>query len=286
MSDSAIPPLPAGESPAQESPGGPPVAQLPPRAPVPADLDTPWDTLDLVVLFVFSLGMLYLLTNVMAWIAVMRYGVPAGEIARFSATNAGFVISRQILWFGCILLFLYGVIHRRTTEPFWRTLGWRGLRVGTLSGRALVLLLLLAGVCLALGAEFVSQFYNTEKVLPIEALFSTRRGVEYVMAFGILVAPLVEETIFRGYVYPVLARKFGIFLAVVLTGVLFGMVHMSQLWGGWGQIGTLVAVGMALTAVRAATHSVFASFLVHLGYNGFLFSGFFIPPDALRHLHR
>ncbi|HTQ86818.1 MAG TPA: CPBP family intramembrane glutamic endopeptidase, partial [Candidatus Solibacter sp.] len=91
------------------------------------------------------------------------------------------------------------------------------------------------------------------------------------------------ETVFRGYVYPVLARKFGIFAGILLTGILFGMVHVPQLWGGWGQIATLVAVGMALTATRAATHSVFASYLVHLGYNGFLFAGFFIPPVVFRH---
>jgi CAAX protease family protein len=283
MSSDAIPPLEPVEPPAPESQSAAPAPELPATIAARGDLETPWDTVDLLVLFIFSLGMLYLLTNVMAVFVVARFGVPANHLERFAATNAGFVVCRQILWFGFILSFLYAVIHRRTAEPFWRTIGWRGLRLGDMRAGILIPLLLLGGVLLAIGADVASQLYNTTKELPIQALFSTRRGVEYVMAFGILVAPLAEETVFRGYVYPVLARKFGIFAGIALTGVLFGLVHVPQLWGGWGQIATLVAVGMALTVARAATGSVFASYLVHLGYNGFLFAGFFIPPIILRH---
>ena len=284
MSGDATPPLPSGAPGPEEISGGPPVLPTAPRPPIPEDLDTPWDTVDLIVLFVFCLGMLYLLTNVLAAVAVIRFRVPPTQIARFSTTNAGFVVIRQAIWFGCILLFLYAVIRRRTTAPFWRTIGWRGIRLGESGGALVILLMLLSGVLLAIGADLAAQFYNTEKVLPIEALFSTRRGVEYLMALGLLVAPLAEETVFRGYVYPVLARKFGILLGVLLTGILFGLIHAPQLWGGWGQIATLVTVGVVLTAARAATHSVFASYLVHLGYNSFLFAGFFIPPEAMRHL--
>lgn len=284
MSGESTPPLP----PAEMQPSGtwsePPAPQAPSRRPVPADLDTPWDTLDLVVLFVFSLGMLFLLNNVMATLAVTVWHVPASQIQRYSLTNAGFVVIRQILWFGCILLFLYAVVRRRTAAPFWNTIGWRGMRLGDTSGGLLVVAMLLGGVLMAVGADIAAQFYNTEKALPIQQLFTTRRGIEYVMAFGLLIAPLAEETVFRGYVYPVLARKFGIFLGIVLTGILFGLVHVPQLWGGWGQIATLVTVGMLLTSARAATHSVLASYLVHLGYNGFLFAGFFVTPEALRHV--
>ena len=283
MSSEAIPPLDPGESPTPNPACADSVATLQSVAEVPDDLATPWDTLDLIVLFVFSLGLLYLLTNLMAAFAIVRYGVPPKEIDRFVAANAGFVVFRQIILFSMILLFLYAVVRRRTAEPFWRTIGWRKLRLAEMGAGILVPALLLGGALLALGADIASQFYNTTKALPIEALFATRRGVEYVMAFGILVAPLAEETVFRGYVYPVLARKFGILMGIALTGILFGMVHMPQLWGGWGQIATLVVVGMVLTATRAALHSVLASYLVHLGYNGFLFVGLFIPPVVLRH---
>ena len=286
MSGDGHPPLPPGEPAPDNLPGTTPIPAPPQAPPVPRDLDTPWDTLDLLVLFAFSLGMLYLLSNLMALIAVINFRVPPNQIEQFSRASAGFVVSRQVVWFGFILLFLHAVIRRRTTEPFWSTIGWRGLQAGTLRPAVLVPVLLVAGAALAVGADIASQFYNTEKQLPIQALFTTRQGVLYLAAFGILVAPLAEETVFRGYVYPVLARKFGVFAGILFTGILFGLVHVPQLWGGWGQIATLVTVGMVLTAVRAALRSVFASYLVHLGYNGFLFGGFFLDTSVIQHLQR
>jgi len=285
MSSDSTPPLPPIESPPPESMGEPPAPLTPPRTPIPADLDTPWDKADVVIFFAFGLLMLFLISSIFSALAVAYLHVPVNQVVKFGATNAGFVVSRQVVWFGCLLVYLYAVIRRRTAEPFWRAIGWRKLRLGEAGGAVLVPAFLLGGAMLALGADLSSFLYKTTKELPIEALYSTRRGLEYVMAFGILVAPLVEETVFRGFVYPVLARRFGIFLGITLTGALFGLVHMPQLWGGWGQIATLLVVGIVLTAARAAGHSVLASYLMHLGYNGFLFAGIFMTPEALRTLH-
>lgn len=284
MSGNGQPALPSGEIPPLDSSGTAPAAAPRPAAAVPADLDTPWGMGDLLVFFVFALGMLYLLSSVMAVIAMVQFGVPASQLEQFGSTSAGFVVSRQVVWFGCILLYLYAVIGHRTSQPFWRTIGWRGLHLGTLRPAALVPMLLVCGAAMAIAADIASQFYKTEKPLPIQALFTSRHGVEYLAAFAILAAPLAEETVFRGYVYPVLARRFGILAGVAFTGILFGLVHAPQLWGGWGQIATLMAVGMALTAVRAGFRSVAASYLVHLAYNGFLFAGIFTDPDAWQHL--
>jgi CAAX protease family protein len=284
MSGNGNLPLPSGEIPTLDTSGTAPAAAPPPADPVPADLDTAWGMLDLLVFFVFALGMLYLLSSLMAVIAMAQFGVPAGQLEQFGSTSAGFVVSRQVIWFGCILLYLYAVISRRTPQPFWRAIGWRGLQLGTLGPRALVPTLLVSGAALAVAADLASQFYKTEKPLPIQALFTSPHGIEYLAAFAILVAPLAEETVFRGYLYPVLARRFGMLAGIAFTGILFGLVHVPQLWGGWGQIFTLVGVGIALTAVRAGFRSVLASYLVHLAYNGFLFAGIFTDPDALRHL--
>jgi CAAX protease family protein len=284
MSDPAIPPTPPGEP---EDSVAPSTLEAPAALPEPAvrdDLRTTWEVTDLVVFAVYSLGVLWLLTNVVATIAISQFGVPLDRIAEVSTTDARFIVCRQVLWFLCLLLYMYAVVRRRSAVPFWHALGWRGLRSGTLTAPFLALILLLVGCAMAIAADVASEFYSTQKHLPIEALFASRRSVLYLMAYGLLVAPLAEETVFRGFIYPVLARKFGIFAGVTLTGILFGLVHVPQLLGGWGQIATLVAVGMALTAVRAALGSVAASYMLHLGYNGFLFGGYWVATGALRHL--
>jgi len=89
---------------------------------------------------------------------------------------------------------------------------------------------------------------------------------------------------FRGFLYPVLARKFGKPAGVLVVGTLFGLLHAAQLWGGWGQIFLLVLVGVFFTYVRARTGSTLASYLLHLGYNGFLLLGFYLATSGLKNL--
>src|SRR5213592_4448397 len=46
---------------------------------------------------------------------------------------------------------------------------------------------------------------NAEHI-PIQEMFKSRSGMLLLMSMAVLVAPLVEETVFRGYLYPVFAR--------------------------------------------------------------------------------
>jgi membrane protease YdiL (CAAX protease family) len=140
------------------------------------------------------------------------------------------------------------------------------------------------GAMLALLVSFAGKFLNEKGELPIERFFHSRPTVILVMSFGILVAPLVEEMMFRGFLYPIIARRFGIGAGVIVTGILFGAMHAQQLWGGWGQISLLIVVGILLTWVRARTGTVTASYFVHLGYNSLLFLGFFAATGGLRHI--
>ena len=87
---------------------------------------------------------------------------------------------------------------------------------------------------------------------------------------AVLVAPLAEETVFRGYLYPTFARWFGVGPSIVITGVLFGMMHGPQLGEAKSLIAIMSLVGIVLTLVRSRTGSVFASFLMHLGYNSLI----------------
>src|SRR5207253_10506824 len=50
-----------------------------------------------------------------------------------------------------------------------------------------------------------SRVKNAEHV-PIQEMFKSRSGAMLLMTMAVLVAPLVEETVFRGYLYPVFAR--------------------------------------------------------------------------------
>jgi uncharacterized protein len=271
------------------SPGKIPEPPIPPPvssqfvASIPEDLRSPWVGMDLLLFIGFGFLALLLAAAIVISVAVLGFGMPIRDLNQTTVKSIIAVLSQGV-WSGFVLLYFYTLVRVRTQAPFWRTMGWRGLHFAGQTTPGAILRCLGGGAMLALIVTFAGKFINEKGELPIEELFHSRSTVILLMGFGIVVAPLVEETMFRGFLYPIVARHFGVGAGVIVTGVLFGAMHAQQLWGGWGQIGLLIGVGIFLTWVRARTGTVAASYFVHLGYNSLLFLGFYSATGGLRHI--
>jgi membrane protease YdiL (CAAX protease family) len=250
----------------------------------PEDLRAPWSWPDLILFIIFVFGSSLVLPLMAIAVAILFFGVKPQDIDQSTTTKAAVLTAGQALWSVATIMYLYVTVRLRRNAPFWRTIGWKPLSTERLSRGGATLVCLLGGVATAVVVEVFSAAAKSKGPLPIEELFRSRSSVLLLMSLGILVAPLVEETIFRGYIYPVLARGVGVPGGIVITGVLFGGMHAPQLWGGWGQIALITLVGILFTYIRARTGTVLASYLFHLGYNGFLFLGFFVATGGLRHI--
>ena len=229
----------------------------------PQDLRVPWTWLDLLLLAVLAFCLSILLSFALAWV-FGRFGVTPLQIKK---SPGFFTAIHQALLFLLLLAYLFAQVRVSFGAPFWRTIGWRALEPGlvprALRGFGFVAL----GFFLAMFVAAMSLQFGTKAKLPVQALFQDRRSALLILLISILGAPVFEETVFRGYIYPVVARSFGVTAGVLGTGILFGLLHAPQLWGGWVQISMLVLVGIVLTYVRAATRTVLASFLIHISYN-------------------
>jgi membrane protease YdiL (CAAX protease family) len=193
-----------------------------------------------------------------------------------STAKSVVVLVSQGLLDGLAILYFYLMLQARTDAPFWRSIGWRETRADGGNIRDSALQFLAGGAVLALVVSFAGGFLNSKQTLPIEELLQARVSILLFGILGVLVAPLVEETIFRGFLYPVIARRMGVGAGIAITGTLFGLMHAAQLGGALGQIALLILVGIALTWVRARTGTVAASYFVHLGYNGLQLAGYLI----------
>ena len=76
-----------------------------------------------------------------------------------------------------------------------------------------------------------------------------------------VVAPVVEELLFRGIGFHLLAR-FGTIAAILGTGLAFGLYH-----GLVNALPVLALFGVALAWLRARTNSVYPGMLVHAAFN-------------------
>ena len=122
------------------------------------------------------------------------------------------------------------------------------------------------------------------KSLPITELFKDRPSAFLLAGFGILVAPLMEEMFFRGFLYPALARFTGVLPSIVLTATLFALLHGAQLSFSWAPLLLIFIVGVTLTAVRARTRSVALCVVVHMTYNFTLLAQTFIATHGFRQM--
>ncbi len=90
--------------------------------------------------------------------------------------------------------------------------------------------------------------------------------------------PIVEETFFRGFLFPGLARRFGFAAGALLSAVLFGAAHLSG-----ASFIPLSFFGLVLALLYGATGSIYPGIVMHSVNNSIaLLATFFIEAGVLR----
>jgi membrane protease YdiL (CAAX protease family) len=254
---------------------------------LPEDLRISWSWPHLLVFVLFAIASQFTIA-----IVVLAYFSANGHLSQkqlrhLLESDPRLIVGTNVLWFALIILFLYVTLGVLRDSPFWRSLGWKKLDSDPGEGKGSPWMYFLCGCGLSIFVVIASSRVKDAEHAPIQELFKSRDGAILLMAMAVFVAPLVEETIFRGYLYPVLARIFsavaeflgiecprairaGVVFSILLTGFLFGLMHAPQLGGNWGLVSLLVLVGVIFTFARAWTGTVLASFLLHLGYNSMI----------------
>lgn len=105
--------------------------------------------------------------------------------------------------------------------------------------------------------------------LPFDSVFPEAKIIgNIVVIFSVIViAPIVEEIIFRGFLYPAFNRYMGIHPAVFITAALFTLAHYPQVNDEPVFMLTIFSLGLMITYARAATGSTLLAILLHHIYN-------------------
>lgn len=167
--------------------------------------------------------------------------------------------------YGLLLGALYLAISVRYGQPFWRSLGW------TFSfPRAY--LCLFAGPPLSVSLMIVATVLRAPAGQSrIEEMITGRGSLIMVMVFGTVLGPVFEETVFRGFLFPLLARSLEAWPGIVITAIPFALLHGPQNQWAWQQIFVVALAGVVFGFTRYKTGSTAASTLVHAGYNTTVF---------------
>lgn len=178
-----------------------PVVSPPPVVLNPGAENPPWSGLDLLIVGLVLVASLFLFSSI-AFVIVLHSSISKGMSAAELSKNPGplVIVPSMTLAYLAMLIAMYALVTRRGQRPFWQTVGWRW------PGGLGWLGFLGAGAFLAVTLGELSRLLPIPKSLPMDQFFQNAQGAYLMMIFGVAIAPLAEEMLFRGFLYPVLDR--------------------------------------------------------------------------------
>jgi hypothetical protein len=220
--------------------------------------DPPWSGWD--VLAVVGLALVTILVSQFAILLAAHYLLyPRVKLVDLAQRPILLLIS-QVVIDAFVIAYMVLLVEGKYHKSFWRAIRWnwpKSMWAMLALGAATYLVLAMLGSLLPM-----------PKSTPFDNLFQNRRDAFLLAIIATTLGPLMEELFFRGFFYPVVAKRWGAGWGIFVAALPFALMHMQQYGYAWGILLVIFGVGVVCGIVRAVTGSVGASVLVHAGYNG------------------
>ena len=223
----------------------------------------PWRALGLVALYFALQIAAALLWTLGAHVAAHVEQRPAADLL---AAHGSLMLS-TVLLFAALPTLLLVRLHwpARWSAAALPGFGlrWPGLR-WILGG--LLLAALLLPLVLGLNAALFPRQGVTQSVLVI--FDHARLWMRVLLTLMIvLLAPFVEELLFRGVLLAGLSERLPLRWAVALSVLLFAIAHLPDTGGHWQVLPGLIALALGLTWLRVRSGSLLPGYAAHALYN-------------------
>ena len=188
-------------------------------------------------------------------VAVVAVAFVGGQAVAAVEGNAGLTLTLGFVT-AVIAVLVYAWVVRRTerrapTEVAWAGAGARITR-GVLIGAGMF------------GAVIVNiAFLGSYQVNGLGSVTGALALLGFMAA-----AAVTEELLFRGVLFRNVEERTGTWIALLLTGVVFGLMHLLNPDASlWGAIAIAIEAGFMLAACYAATRNLWVPIGVHFGWN-------------------
>ena len=178
----------------------------------------------------------------------------------------------SIISYGLALLMIIylppKIFKKKLAKSSRESLGLRGLPTWTDIGLApvgyIATIVLAAGVTALFN---LMPWFDANEVQDLgysHYMVGFERGIVFVLLA--IIAPIVEELIFRGWLYGKLRVKIPKWVAIIVTSLVFGLVHLQ-----WNVGITVFCMSIVTCTLREITGSIYAGTLVHIINNSVAF---------------
>ena len=127
-------------------------------------------------------------------------------------------------------------------------------------------------VLAATGAMFFLNFIIHILPIPSELMGGLSEGMKKLTSYPMwqallansLLIPILEEVVFRGYLFSRLSTAMPEIVAALITSVIFGLCHGGIVWAAWAFV-----FGMIICVFRIKTGSIIPGMIFHIIMNTF-----------------
>ena len=239
------PPAPAGAQPP------------PPRPPGPWGV---WATLGWLVFMVLSMVPASILA-INLFIYVSPHFDRAYKNHNFSPEEL--VSNGDLIWIFLILEFIFcgavialALFLRRRRYPAKAYLALNKVSAGKF------VLWTIAFIIFMIGTDLLLSLFKVEQVPEwMSSVYSSTRYLPCLFVTVIVIAPLVEELIFRGFVFAGIQARLGSFWAVIFATLPWTLLHLNQYQ--WYYLLTVLGLGLFISLARLKTGSLYVPLALH-----------------------
>ena len=130
--------------------------------------------------------------------------------------------------------------------------------------RVIVLSVAIGVAAAVIGGSLIERYAAGESFM---AKFAATPGGLAALIIMAVVMPPFEEAYYRGFIFPIIERRAGAALAIVVVVIWFGAAHASQLSGDWIGVPIIAVMGLIYTLQRYVHKSLVPPILTHWTYN-------------------
>lgn len=218
--------------------------------------DVPWGVRDVFAVIGLVIVVFFLLL------------IPLASLSLFDGVENGTQVTAVTLVFTLIIdLALLGLTLRFTVFKYRSGWSQLGFRLPRLSGSWwMPFVFVLGSYVVLLVYVAIVEALGFDQAIPESTLPEDTMDDPLIMALigllAVVVAPVTEETFFRGFMFSALRKRWGFIVAAVASGLLFALAHTD-----FGSIIPFTVIGVFLAAIYTYTGSLWVSIASHLLFN-------------------
>ncbi|MEY3395614.1 MAG: hypothetical protein RL346_1850 [Verrucomicrobiota bacterium] len=186
------------------------------------------------------------------------------EMKHIDITADALIINIGVQFFWVALVTL--MVFQRVRPVEWLGLHWRQWPWVLLGAPVTVVAMwLVFAVLYSVGYQQLMESLGVKKVQDMVEMFQKTEDesvLVLMVMMAVIVAPICEEVVFRGYLYPVLKKFSGMWMGCLVSALIFSAAH-----GSFVALLPLFIFGLVLVYLYEWTGSIWAPIAVHFLFN-------------------